>query len=183
MASGVEPGLAGAQIGAEDVTVCRPFLHDTHEAAHHAAEILCRSIGIVDNASRGFKEHHCVDVRGIVQFASAELAHAKHDQAGTFAWRGHVLQFQLAGLMADKQQVVDGGRQRSIRHVAQPARGIAGGEDAREIGKRCDEGKPTLGDPQARHHLVFDGHAALLPRLPAIARFTDEIGQQWLQRF
>ncbi len=79
--------------------------------------------------------------------------------------------------MADKQQVVDGGRQRSIRHVAQPARGIAGGEDAREIGKRCDEGKPTLGDPQARHHLVFDGHAALLPRLPAIARFTDEIGQ------
>ena len=169
------------EIGAEDIAVGGALLEDAHQAAHHPA-VDFRPVDRVDkDAAFGIEEDDDVDVGGIVELVTAELAHADDDQAGSLARSLHILEDDLAALVAAQQQVIDGRGHRRVGKPAEVECGVAGGEDAAEIGQCHDKGKAALGFPQRRHHLRLGGCLAIA-RLPAIARRGDQFLQHRLQR-
>ena len=69
-----------AQVGAEDIALGGPLLHDLHKPARHAHEFDRRFRGRGDWRHRRIVEHDQVDVRGVIELHRAMLAHGENDE-------------------------------------------------------------------------------------------------------
>ena len=162
-ADGRHAGIgAQAQVGAKDISTC----HGVAEKARHFA-------GDADKGGAGLlpvvgitiliEEADEVDVGGIVQLSRAHLAHGKrhHAACGLRVIGAGAGQFAAADFIGDKafQAKING----MIGQIGQGGCDLHGAPDPTQIGKRGQEGGPTLGLAQGgaqlvQRHILQPGH-------------------------
>ena len=88
----------------------------------------------------------------------------------------------LAACVGGQQQMIDGRGNRRIGKGAQPPRGLARVEQAKQIGKCHEQREPALGNPEPCHDLVVRQRFVRLRRRPGMTRVVHEMGKDRLQR-
>ena len=137
------------QIGTKDVSFRVACLHKGHKIARHPGVEASRGIAVIHTRVRVVQQDE-VDIAGVVQFAGAELAHAKHGEAAIALRRGGVGQAQMARLVPGQQQMRDRSLEGGLGKVAQCLRHAFERPQPADIGDRGGERDDPLGLAQRR---------------------------------
>ena len=138
---------AQPQVGAEHVAVGVVCLHQGHEVTRHASVEGAGGVAVVNTRVRIVQQDE-VDIAGIVQFARAELAHAKDGETARLFRLLGVGQAQLAAVVGGAQQVRDRGAQSRLGEVGQRLGDADEVPGAADIGDGGDQGDDAFGGAQ-----------------------------------
>ncbi len=141
-----------AQIGAEDIAVCRPVLQHGDEFAHQAGKKVGRMASPAIDMLLLIVEDDQVDIAGIVQLARAQLAHADDRQPGRGGIGRAGLFGQFAAFRRFGQQVLKGGFDGEIGIGAQRCRDFFKPPATGQIHSRRQQGDSPLAVTQRPHH-------------------------------
>ena len=103
------------------------------------------------------EQHDQVDVAGIVELAGAELAHAKHDPAGTPVGFGGIGWFDLAGFGGLAQNKANGRAHRRVGETGQRRRHPHHVPDAAEVGERREQRRLAAAAAERGHQFGLAG--------------------------
>ena len=176
---------AEAEVGAEDVAVRGPLVHDRDQVAGEAGEDLLQPVAAGVAGHVLVEEDDDVHVARIVEFAGAELAHAEDDEPGAPHGRLRVGQGELSPVVQGPQQMGADGvercrgdiRERPGHPLQRPHRGHVGHADG-EAGAPLRHPEPLHrvgarlgpeGAPVGRHR-AHAGAGGLGPALDQQAR-------------
>jgi hypothetical protein len=125
MATGVDPDRAQAQIGAKDVAMLGPILHQGDEGADHLGIELGGFARVGKHRLLRIEEGDDIDIGGVVQLAAAMLTEREDGEAGGCgggfrAWGELALGRSLA------HQEVEHGVERRIAEIGEGGCGLGG---------------------------------------------------------
>src|SRR5262249_880639 len=140
---------AQAQVGTEDIAVCRALLHDVDEIAHKADEKTAGLHGFNKRCGFAVEEDNEIDVARIVQFIGTEFADAEDDQAAIALRMGGVARQEMPGFSRASKEEANGQADEKLSRLAQSACYLVHAPGAAQIGERNEKGNPAFALPQA----------------------------------
>ena len=150
---------AQAQVNAKAVAVFRHVLQNRDEALGEPH----KEGGGLDAFRHGrcfrIVENDEIDIAGVIQFASAVLAHGEHHIAAMA--RGIVLidTAEFSGARGIEKKPVDRGPQHGIGKAREGCRHLVNGPDLSQIGKGNEKRGLRLGMAQRRHDFRLGGES------------------------
>ncbi len=156
------------QVGAEDVAVLRPLLHQLDELAGDAHKEGLRLEAELHPLSLEVEKDDDIDVARIVELVGAVFANTEHEISRAPEGIGRIDRLPVAFLCSLPEEKIESRTQRGVRRFSEHMRHLHDRPDAREIGKCGDERDLSLVDAERLHDIGF-GRCRRGPSRPALS--------------